>query len=130
MILRPPRSTRTDTLFPYTTLFRSRDLADPRRLERRAGNLVPARIQLADDRPAGDPRSDAQALPGRRALGAVPLHAARGAAFGPVRRRLGGLHREHADRRRLPRRIPTVSPGSATVSPAPARQPTPCPRQS
>src|SRR3546814_13863118 len=26
MIRRPPRSTRTDTLFPYTTLFRSRDL--------------------------------------------------------------------------------------------------------
>src|SRR3546814_1664381 len=33
MILRPPRSTRTDTLFPYTTLFRS-----PRR-----GRLDPAR---------------------------------------------------------------------------------------
>src|SRR3546814_17102010 len=26
MILRPPRSTRTYTLFPYTTLFRSKDL--------------------------------------------------------------------------------------------------------
>src|SRR3546814_19500745 len=26
MIRRPPRSTRTDTLFPYTTLFRSRPL--------------------------------------------------------------------------------------------------------
>src|SRR3546814_4177103 len=26
MIRRPPRSTRTDTLFPYTTLFRSNDL--------------------------------------------------------------------------------------------------------
>src|SRR3546814_7607330 len=26
MIRRPPRSTRTDTLFPYTTLFRSSDL--------------------------------------------------------------------------------------------------------
>src|SRR3546814_11056439 len=26
MIRRPPRSTRTDTLFPYTTLFRSGDL--------------------------------------------------------------------------------------------------------
>src|SRR3546814_4807773 len=25
MIRRPPRSTRTDTLFPYTTLFRSRN---------------------------------------------------------------------------------------------------------
>src|SRR3546814_18869751 len=27
MIRRPPRSTRTDTLFPYTTLFRSNELA-------------------------------------------------------------------------------------------------------
>src|SRR3546814_3513179 len=27
MIRRPPRSTRTDTLFPYTTLFRSIDAA-------------------------------------------------------------------------------------------------------
>src|SRR3546814_7333240 len=26
MIRRPPRSTRTDTLFPYTTLFRSRSV--------------------------------------------------------------------------------------------------------
>src|SRR3546814_2539927 len=34
MIRRPPRSTRTDTLFPYTTLFRSHDvdLSDRRRL--------------------------------------------------------------------------------------------------
>src|SRR3546814_18614649 len=29
MILRPPRSTRTDTLFPYTTLFRSAPKAVP-----------------------------------------------------------------------------------------------------
>src|SRR3546814_3664742 len=28
MIRRPPRSTRTDTLFPYTTLFRSREHVD------------------------------------------------------------------------------------------------------
>src|SRR3546814_6385695 len=28
MIRRPPRSTRTDTLFPYTTLFRSRAAED------------------------------------------------------------------------------------------------------
>src|SRR3546814_13137570 len=32
MIRRPPRSTRTDTLFPYTTLFRS-DPVNPERLE-------------------------------------------------------------------------------------------------
>src|SRR3546814_9423437 len=29
MIRRPPRSTRTDTLFPYTTLFRSMHFASP-----------------------------------------------------------------------------------------------------
>src|SRR3546814_3496492 len=29
MLRRPPRSTRTDTLFPYTTLFRSRPAAAP-----------------------------------------------------------------------------------------------------
>src|SRR3546814_12857002 len=40
MIRRPPRSTRTDTLFPYTTLFRS------------AGLLPPA-----DAAPAGAPAS-------------------------------------------------------------------------
>src|SRR3546814_4239925 len=41
MIRRPPRSTRTDTLFPYTTLFRSLALgaADP--LLRRAHHLFP-----------------------------------------------------------------------------------------
>src|SRR3546814_7638347 len=31
MIRRPPRSTRTDTLFPYTTLFRSQHPARPAR---------------------------------------------------------------------------------------------------
>src|SRR3546814_2623547 len=36
MIRRPPRSTRTDTLFPYTTLFRSRPAGRPGRPRRRA----------------------------------------------------------------------------------------------
>src|SRR3546814_4643964 len=41
MIRRPPRSTRTDTLFPYTTLFRSdgliaEDSGSPGTLKRRA----------------------------------------------------------------------------------------------
>src|SRR3546814_3130454 len=31
MIRRPPRSTRTDTLFPYTTLFRSPQIVDGHR---------------------------------------------------------------------------------------------------
>src|SRR3546814_580466 len=36
MIRRPPRSTRTDTLFPYTTLFRSQDQRGDRTLEHEA----------------------------------------------------------------------------------------------
>src|SRR3546814_4272532 len=32
MIRRPPRSTRTDTLFPYTTLFRSEDNSGTRQV--------------------------------------------------------------------------------------------------
>src|SRR3546814_8475597 len=43
MIRRPPRSTRTDTLFPYTTLFRSRRQRPYRRLGRRDGRAVPDR---------------------------------------------------------------------------------------
>src|SRR3546814_6247230 len=49
MIRRPPRATRTDTLFPYTTLFRSHPLAlvwievalaQPDRLRRHLDQLV------------------------------------------------------------------------------------------
>src|SRR3546814_5958948 len=42
MILRPPRSTRTDTLFPYTTLFRSpeADVALERRADAPAGAVA------------------------------------------------------------------------------------------
>src|SRR3546814_15846599 len=59
MIRRPPRSTRTDTLFPYTTLFRSRALGGQigavdrrRRVDRRRERaaeqyLAPARRELA-----------------------------------------------------------------------------------
>src|SRR3546814_1670823 len=38
MIRRPPRSTRTDTLFPYTTLFRS-DLIDAQAVQALAHRL-------------------------------------------------------------------------------------------
>src|SRR3546814_8029098 len=44
MIRRPPRSTRTDTLFPYTTLFRSRTTSDAPVAPRRAN--LPAQPDL------------------------------------------------------------------------------------
>src|SRR3546814_7031949 len=50
MIRRPPRSTRTDTLFPYTTLFRSRVLPHPDRAGAEAvGRLPHNRARRADD---------------------------------------------------------------------------------
>src|SRR3546814_17011450 len=51
MIRRPPRSTRTDTLFPYTTLFRSEDLARAlvRAYERRSLDDEPSRRAVVED---------------------------------------------------------------------------------
>src|SRR3546814_10595676 len=43
MIRRPPRATRTDTLFPYTTLFRSRESQEMQPLR----DLVADRVALA-----------------------------------------------------------------------------------
>src|SRR3546814_8509018 len=53
MIRRPPRSTRTDTLFPYTTLFRS---ADPTRIDAwrlRARRGIPCALPGLDQYPVG-----------------------------------------------------------------------------
>src|SRR3546814_3150815 len=57
MIRRPPRSTRTDTLFPYTTLFRSP--ATPTCPARR-GSSIPTlgRGSAAQAREAGTGRSE------------------------------------------------------------------------
>src|SRR3546814_9547196 len=59
MIRRPPRSTRTDTLFPYTTLFRS---------AHRGGGQQPARGAAADAlafRPRSRPRLRCRRRPRR-----------------------------------------------------------------
>src|SRR3546814_7358337 len=56
MIRRPPRSTRTDTLFPYTTLFRSGLGRPDRDLFRRQ-----ARHRCAGRGDAGLPGADADA---------------------------------------------------------------------
>src|SRR3546814_3756594 len=64
LIRQPPRSTRTDTLFPYTTLFRSpspstRRAACRRRRTSRASSgpcATPGRSR-GGGRPAGTPRS-------------------------------------------------------------------------
>src|SRR3546814_13533022 len=47
MIRRPPRSTRTDTLFPYTTLFRSRRAPEIELLWRQIGERIEKDIDNA-----------------------------------------------------------------------------------
>src|SRR3546814_11959558 len=64
MIRRPPRSTRTDTLFPYTTLFRSGGLAT-------AGGIRPWRAdfgELSGIRSAHSVLDPARLRRGRREL--------------------------------------------------------------
>src|SRR3546814_16617963 len=51
-IRRPPRSTRTDTLFPYTTLFRSSSLAAVAERSQAAGQILVHRAQLLLSRQA------------------------------------------------------------------------------
>src|SRR3546814_18568736 len=73
MIRRPPRSTRTDTLFPYTTLFRSAHRAgdpDPQPLHPRVAALpVQCRARVAGARGAaqvfGQRVDDRARRPGR-----------------------------------------------------------------
>src|SRR3546814_6857851 len=89
MIRRPPRSTRTDTLFPYTTLFRSRSR---RRIPRR--QAFPAQAD-AQDSPRGPRRDrdaarelradrDPERLPRRLGPGLQPGPGAGAAAAGPA----------------------------------------------
>src|SRR3546814_8478143 len=65
MIRRPPRSTRTDTLFPYTTLFRS----PPKAVH------MPVTHMPGEGKPAGPADRPAVAMPGSSLYGAgfLPL---------------------------------------------------------
>src|SRR3546814_11820885 len=79
MIRRPPRSTRTDTLFPYTTLFRSPFRPDPRLGKPPEAGVDPiGRPPLGDD--AGDgPGARIDRLPARRGEPDGPGSAGHGA---------------------------------------------------
>src|SRR3546814_15131598 len=77
MIRRPPRSTRTDTLFPYTTLFRSGDehavlgFAETAVELDRGGDVT--RTLAVIGRAAHAPRVQQLAVVGRRGVFEQPL---------------------------------------------------------
>src|SRR3546814_3552137 len=64
MIRRPPRSTRTDTLFPYTTLFRSQPLLDQIGIARAAAGALSVE-QYDDDIAVGHLCLHHQTMSGR-----------------------------------------------------------------
>src|SRR3546814_3625749 len=74
MLRRPPRSTRTDTLFPYTTLFRAHDLGDAGALQgvdvgtgvqRRGRQLVAAAVARQEPQPLAVQLAAQQRIGGR-----------------------------------------------------------------
>src|SRR3546814_10291703 len=60
MIRRPPRSTRTDTLFPYTTLFRSDQRPDAQECKPAAQQGVETRRKNTADQKPVDPFREQQ----------------------------------------------------------------------
>src|SRR3546814_2156320 len=91
MIRRPPRSTRTDTRFPYTTLFRSRAVRDRRRRAIDGRSFTDRRAVAGatgiDSDARGAVRRDARQRPTRQARDAARGRAGAGA------RRARGAHR-------------------------------------
>src|SRR3546814_6501356 len=79
MIRRPPRSTRTDTLFPYTTLFRSPGVgvADPRHLRQELDRESPPRLVLPERCRRLAEKITARAHPVRDALRLIEPRASR-----------------------------------------------------
>src|SRR3546814_1092567 len=114
MIRRPPRSTRTDTLFPYTTLFRSRGprVRLPEGARRRAGRRLHVDLHLAQagrgrQRVAGGQRDDrfgrgAGRAPSGQVRAAALAEGCRRAAQGRPRAAAAG-HGERRAARRRPR---------------------------
>src|SRR3546814_4702487 len=58
MIRRPPRSTRTDTLFPYTTLFRSIDHSRVATPSARQTPAISSKRPVGIARPPGRPTAE------------------------------------------------------------------------
>src|SRR3546814_2982919 len=58
MIRRPPRSTRTDTLFPYTTLFRTGGVGRRHVVAEPGRRTDPTRMKMTDQPHTPNPASD------------------------------------------------------------------------
>src|SRR3546814_13060463 len=130
MIPRPPRSTQTDTLFPYTTLFRSRLAAEPHPLlaVRAQHRHAPGDADVLPRRPAARARPDLPRNPGRRPR--PPRRAVRPRAHrGRLRARLPLRHRSARPRREADA-APEISGGTAhtTQHPTPHIAPSIPPR--
>src|SRR3546814_9236924 len=103
MIRRPPRSTRTDTLFPYTTLFRSERRRLPLEAAARRLGVVPLVVPHAVDQQShvSNPMSASPVRPDHsvRTVFNWPPPASIARAAGWTNRFLPGHQSDCADRR-------------------------------
>src|SRR3546814_2163563 len=124
MLRRPPRSTRTDTLFPYTTLFRAHDLGDAGALQgvdvgtgvqRRGRQLVAAAGARQEHQPLAVQLAAQQRIGGRAEgrLDAVPLGVAEALDL------VDAAAADNADDRRRSRLCHGRSPWADPLTPLP-----------
>src|SRR3546814_16252997 len=119
MIRRPPRSTRTDTLFPYTTLFRSllerHDEAVAKELLVDDRSPLALEVTLGDDHPVAHLEACHRAILPDRCRGSDRLHdhdVARGAVRDVV-----GDAAEHEARSLHPNVVTAVEGGAGRLHP-------------
>src|SRR3546814_1180368 len=96
MIRRPPRATRTDTLFPYTTLFRSTDVyIDERLRDRVSRGDVESKtaLRLINDIPGLEIADARQTL----TIGTADMETARALSM-PLNAPVAFVHRRAVDR--------------------------------
>src|SRR3546814_16530413 len=125
MILRPPRSTRTDTLFPYTTLFRS-DRRHRVRQSQDSGGLRPRPHAVSGDTGTQHRRAAHRAaVPGAvRLMASIAVSETHDWLSEDARRRL--RRRPAADTRPPTHRLTPPGPPHRHLPPTP-RPPSPSP---
>src|SRR3546814_14331802 len=121
MIRRPPRSTRTDTLFPYTALFRSLQDRAAYDQQRKAGECV-----VFEDLPRGGVAN--RALVGAAEAASSSAEAPCGSGFSREIFRAAATRRHHQGRPACPpAHTPHPFPSASPPPPATATPPPPTP---
>src|SRR3546814_11881614 len=115
MIRRPPRSTRTDTLFPYTTLFRS---------SRRKANRVQ---QPAANKPSHAQQEEEQKIPPEDLVAKAPATQKKGNAKSLLKNAKTHLKQQYSHGSGTSQDVAKEMEGNGATAPAPVAAPASAP---